>query len=86
MMAVSFPAVAATASRRVQQAAGLLLSLSGGRQLIDHGRAEIQAGPPKSGRSSQMTIRLGVVMDPIAGLNYRKDSTLALLWAAQDRG
>jgi len=33
-----------------------------------------------------MTIRLGVVMDPIAGLNYKKDSTLALLWAAQDRG
>jgi len=29
----SVPAVPATASRRVQQAAGLLLSLSGGRQL-----------------------------------------------------
>ncbi|MCB1676185.1 MAG: glutathione synthase, partial [Halioglobus sp.] len=33
-----------------------------------------------------MTIRLGVVMDPIADLNYKKDTTLAMLWAAQDRG
>lgn len=33
-----------------------------------------------------MTIRLGVVMDPIAAIHYKKDTTLALLWAAQDRG
>ncbi len=33
-----------------------------------------------------MTIRLGVVMDPIAGIHYKKDSTMAMLWAAQDRG
>ena len=33
-----------------------------------------------------MTIRLGVVMDPISRLNFKKDSTLALLWAAADRG
>lgn len=33
-----------------------------------------------------MTISLGVVMDPIASINYKKDTTLALLWAAQDRG
>lgn len=33
-----------------------------------------------------MTIRIGVVMDPITELNYKKDSTLAMLWAAQDRG
>jgi glutathione synthase len=33
-----------------------------------------------------MTIKLGVVMDPIAAVNYKKDSTLAMLWAAQDRG
>ena len=32
-----------------------------------------------------MTIKLGVVMDPIADINYRKDTTLAMLWAAQDR-
>ena len=32
-----------------------------------------------------MTLKLGVVMDPIAGINYKKDSTLAMLWAAQDR-
>jgi glutathione synthase len=32
-----------------------------------------------------MTLKLGVVMDPIAAINYKKDSTLAMLWAAQDR-
>lgn len=33
-----------------------------------------------------MTIRLGVVMDPIDRIHYKKDSTLAMLWAARDRG
>jgi len=33
-----------------------------------------------------MTKRLGVVMDPIAAIHYQKDSTLAMLWAAQARG
>ncbi len=33
-----------------------------------------------------MSIRLGVVMDPIGGLDYKKDSTLAMLWAAAERG
>ena len=33
-----------------------------------------------------MTVKLGVVMDPIENINYKKDSTLAMLWAAQDRG
>ncbi|MFV0478182.1 MAG: glutathione synthase [Parahaliea sp.] len=28
-------------------------------------------------------IKLGVVMDPIANINYKKDTTLAFLWAAQ---
>lgn len=32
-----------------------------------------------------MTIRLGVVMDPIAEINFKKDSTLAMLWEAQHR-
>ena len=32
-----------------------------------------------------MAIKIGVVMDPIADLNYKKDSTLAMLWAAQAR-
>ena len=32
-----------------------------------------------------MTIKIGVVMDPIADLTYKKDSTLAMLWAAQAR-
>ncbi len=33
-----------------------------------------------------MTIKLGVVMDPIADINYKKDTTLAMLWAAESRG
>lgn len=33
-----------------------------------------------------MTIKLGVVMDPIARISYKKDSTMAMLWAAADRG
>ena len=33
-----------------------------------------------------MTISVGVVMDPIADITYKKDSTLAMLWAAADRG
>jgi glutathione synthase len=33
-----------------------------------------------------MTVKLGVVMVPITAVNYKKDSTMAMLWAAQDRG
>lgn len=33
-----------------------------------------------------MTIKLGVVMDPISGINYKKDSTLAMLQEASERG
>jgi len=33
-----------------------------------------------------MTINVGIVMDPIAEINYQKDSSLAMLWAAQQRG
>ena len=33
-----------------------------------------------------MTLKLGVVMDPIATINYKKDSTLAMLLEAAKRG
>ena len=33
-----------------------------------------------------MTIKLGIVMDPIESISYKKDSSLAMLWAARDRG
>lgn len=33
-----------------------------------------------------MTTKLGVVMDPIASINYKKDSTLVMLFEAQKRG
>ncbi|WP_207060576.1 glutathione synthase [Motiliproteus sp. SC1-56] len=33
-----------------------------------------------------MSLNVGVVMDPIESITYKKDSTLAMLWAAQDRG
>ncbi|KXS37109.1 glutathione synthase [Modicisalibacter tunisiensis] len=35
---------------------------------------------------SQRPLKIGVVMDPIAAIAYKKDTTLAMLWAAQDRG
>jgi len=33
-----------------------------------------------------MTVRLGIVMDPIGDINFKKDTSLALLNAAQERG
>jgi len=33
-----------------------------------------------------MTYSLGVVMDPIQNINFKKDTTLALLWAAAAKG
>ncbi|MFA7554556.1 MAG: glutathione synthase [Spongiibacteraceae bacterium] len=33
-----------------------------------------------------MKIRLGVVMDPIESISLKKDTTIAMLWAASDRG
>ncbi|HID48062.1 MAG TPA: glutathione synthase, partial [Chromatiales bacterium] len=33
-----------------------------------------------------MPMRLGVIMDPIGSINYKKDSTLAMLLAAARRG
>ena len=33
-----------------------------------------------------MTIRLGIVMDPIEDIHFKKDSSLAMLLAAQKRG
>lgn len=33
-----------------------------------------------------MSVKLGVVMDPIGDIAYKKDTTMAMLWAAQDKG
>lgn len=33
-----------------------------------------------------MTIKLGIVMDPIDSIHYKKDSSLAMLWEADARG
>jgi glutathione synthase len=35
---------------------------------------------------SQPALKIGVVMDPIGAIAYKKDTTMAMLWAAQDRG
>lgn len=35
---------------------------------------------------SERALKIGVVMDPIADITYKKDTTLAMLWAAQSRG
>uniref|UniRef100_A0A1I8AN77 ATP-grasp domain-containing protein n=1 Tax=Steinernema glaseri TaxID=37863 RepID=A0A1I8AN77_9BILA len=37
-------------------------------------------------RKYPMSVRLGIVMDPIAQISYKKDSSLAMLLAAQARG
>jgi glutathione synthase len=39
-----------------------------------------------SKQTSERSLRVGVVMDSIAHLTYKKDATLAMLWAAQERG
>ncbi|WP_445156458.1 glutathione synthase [Halomonas sp. E14] len=39
-----------------------------------------------SQQTSERPVRVGVVMDSIAHLTYKKDTTLAMLWAAQARG
>ncbi|MDI3324657.1 glutathione synthase [Pontibacterium granulatum] len=33
-----------------------------------------------------MTIKIGIVMDPIEDITFKKDSSLAMLWAAQQKG
>ncbi len=33
-----------------------------------------------------MTIKIGIVMDPIEDISFKKDSSLAMLWAAQRKG
>lgn len=33
-----------------------------------------------------MSIKLGIVMDPIEEITFKKDSSLAMLWAAQQKG
>lgn len=33
-----------------------------------------------------MGVNIGIVMDPITNINFHKDSSMAMLWAAQDRG
>jgi glutathione synthase len=33
-----------------------------------------------------MTFNIGIIMDPIASIDYQKDSTLAMIWEAQARG
>jgi len=33
-----------------------------------------------------MSRKIGVVMDPIESINFKKDTTLGLLWAARDKG
>lgn len=33
-----------------------------------------------------MTVKLGIIMDPIESISFKKDSSLAMLWAAQRKG
>lgn len=49
-------------------------------------KATLALSPTLAETTVTMTIKLGVVMDPIATINPKKDSTLAMLLAAQKRG
>ena len=44
------------------------------------------AQPNPATKPSKMSVNLGVVMDPIPSINPKKDTTLAMLLAAQSRG
>jgi glutathione synthase len=33
-----------------------------------------------------MSLKVGIIMDPIDEINFKKDSSLAMLWAAQRKG
>ncbi|GHE21293.1 glutathione synthase [Halomonas urumqiensis] len=35
---------------------------------------------------NERALKVGVVMDPIADIAYKKDTSMAMLWAARDRG
>ncbi len=50
---------------------------------IRSGSQDVELWPLKD---PDMSLQIGVVMDPIHSVHYKKDTTLALLWAAQDRG
>ncbi len=41
---------------------------------------------PGSASRGERALKIGVVMDPIADITYKKDTTLAMLWAATARG
>lgn len=39
-----------------------------------------------SQRKQEKSLKILVIMDPIERVNYKKDTSLAMMWAAQDRG
>ncbi len=57
---------------------------SGSVMRVPYAKVSPYAGQPDQRRD--MTVKVGVIMDPIAAINPKKDTTLALLLAAQRRG
>ncbi len=39
-----------------------------------------------SQENQKKSLNILVIMDPIERVNYKKDTSLAMMWAAQDRG
>ena len=39
-----------------------------------------------SQEQQKKSLKILVIMDPIELVNYKKDTTLAMMWSAQDRG
>jgi glutathione synthase len=55
------------------------------RPVRSHAQPDI-IGPSEHNPRMSASVRLGVIMDPIDAIKYAKDSTLAMLLAAQSRG
>src|SRR5690606_13819414 len=67
--------------------------LPAGETACDFGHPFFVSGPGGTLRSisarhseNPMSIRIGIVMDPISAIHYKKDSSLAMLLAARQRG
>lgn len=45
-----------------------------------------QLNTSNSNALAKVALRILVIMDPISRINFKKDTTLAMMWAAKDRG
>lgn len=53
---------------------------------LDNQQKPSENKSPTSKLSANKSLNILVIMDPIELINYKKDTTLAMMWSAQDRG